>query len=292
MKDLTVIREIDPSARVASEATIGPFCVIGPGVTIGPHTVLTRRVSVSGRTTIGSANIIEEGCVLGAAPQDLKYGGASTLLIIGHRNRVGPRVTAHIGTETGGGLTRVGNDNVLLGGCHIAHDCFVEDHAVLGRAVLLAGHVLVQSGAVMEDQAAAHHFVTIGRYARVGPRTPVRRDVPPFTNFYSENHEQSPPAVRGVHGAGIKAAKLSPSEEAELHKALRELFEDETALQTKIEQLVNMGVEGEAAALCEFCQRSLQGVYGRYRELFRGQMPPEALRYLPADVISQWRNKA
>ncbi|MFA6132692.1 MAG: acyl-ACP--UDP-N-acetylglucosamine O-acyltransferase [Phycisphaerae bacterium] len=292
MKDLTVIREIDASARVAAEATVGPFCVIGPGVTIGPHTVLTRRVSVSGRTIIGSANIIEEGCVLGSSPQDLKYAGSSTMLIIGHRNRFGPRVTAHIGTEAGGGLTRIGNDNLLLDGCHIAHDCFVDDHTVLGREVLLAGHVLVQSGAVVSDLAGAHHFTTIGRYARVGPRTPVRRDVPPFTNFCGEDHEKLPPAVRGVHENGMRAAKLSPGEEAELRKALRELFEDETALQTKIEQLVNMGVEGEAAALCEFCQHSLQGVYGRYRELLRGQMPPEALRYLPPDLISLWRNKA
>jgi UDP-N-acetylglucosamine acyltransferase len=291
MKNVSVIREIDPSARVASEAVVGPFCVIGPHVTIGPHTVLARRVSVAGRTTIGSGNFIDEGCVLGAAPQDLKYAGGDTLLIIGHRNRFGQRATVHIGTEAGGGLTRIGNDNVLMAGCHIAHDCFIDDRATLGRHVLLAGHVLVQAGAVIGDLAGAHHFTTIGRFARVGARTPVRRDVAPFTNFYSENHENTPPAVRGVHEDGVKAARLSPSEETELRKALRELFEDEMALQTKIEQLVNMGVEGEAAALCEFCQKSLQGVYGRARELLRGQTPPEALKYWPADAVNIRRPK-
>jgi len=292
MIDLTVIREIAPSASVAGDAVIGPFCVIGPHATVGPGSVLRRRVCLLGHATVGSGNVIEEGCVLGAEPQDLKYGGGPTLLIIGHRNRLGPRVTVHIGTESGGCLTRVGNDNVLMDGCHVAHDCYIEDHARLGRNVLLAGHVLVQTGAVMCDLAGAHHFTTVGRYARVGPRTPVRRDVPPFTDFYSQDHERIPPAVRGVHEAGISAASLPAAEEMELRKALKELFDDESALQTKIEQLVSMGVEGEALALCEFCQRSLQGVYGRYRELFRGQPTPEAQKFMPPQEQATIRRQA
>jgi UDP-N-acetylglucosamine acyltransferase len=283
MSPVEVLREIDPSARVAAEAVIGPYCVVGPQVTIGPGTVLTRRVIVSGRTTLGSGNVVAEGCVLGTVPQDLKYAGAPTLLVIGHRNRFGPRVTVHIGTEVGGYLTHIGNDNVLMAGCHIAHDCYVDDRTILGCSVLLAGHVRVQTGAVIEDMVGAHHFTTIGRYARVGPRTPIRRDVPPFTDYYGLDNEGIPPAVRGIHLAGVKAAGLAPAEEFELLRVLGELFDDEAALQTKIEQLEKMGVEGEAAALCEFIRRSLQGVYGRYRELFRGQMPPEALQYLPPE---------
>lgn len=284
MTQVTIIREIDPSARIAPDATIGPFCVIGPNVTIGPGTELIRRVSVAGHTHIGSANVLDEGCALGAMPQDLKYEGRDTLLMIGHRNRFGRNVTAHIGTERGGWLTRIGNDNVLMDGCHVAHDCYVDDRTRLGRNVLLAGHIRVQTGAVVSDLAGVHHFVTIGRYARVGPRTPVRRDVAPYTDFYSENYDDSPPAVRGIHDAGIKAPGLAPAEEKELRRALNELFADESALQTKIEQLVNMGVEGEVAALCEFCQRSLQGVYGRHREMFRGKAPPEAKEFLPPEL--------
>ncbi len=210
MSQVEVIQEIAPSARVAAEAVIGPYCVVGPQVTIGPGTVLTQRVTVVGRTTLGSGNVVAEGCVLGEIPQDLKYGGAATLLIIAHRNRFGPRVTVHVGTELGGYLTRIGNDNLLQAGCHVAHDCYIDDRATLGRNVLLAGHVLVQTGAVIEDMVGAHHFTTIGRYARVGPRTPVRRDVPPFTDYFSPDHERIPPAVRGVHEAGIRAAGLSP----------------------------------------------------------------------------------
>lgn len=287
MTNLEVIREIDPSARVAPDATIGPYCVIGPDVTIGPGTTLGRRVTVLGATTIGSSNHVEDGCVFGAIPQDLKYRGSDCLLVIGHNNHFGRNVTLHIGTETGGFVTRIGDGNTLLEGCHVAHDCFVDNHAHLGRYVQLAGHILVQDGAVMADMSAAHHFVTVGRYSRVGPRTPVRRDVPPFTDFYSEDYGWTAPAVRGIHDAGIKAAKLSRDEEAELRRALSELFEDEQALQTKIEQLENLGVEGEARLLCEFCMQSLQGRFGRFRESYRGQMPPEAAGHLTAEQLAE-----
>jgi UDP-N-acetylglucosamine acyltransferase len=285
--DLTVLREIDPAAKIAPDAEIGPFCVIGPQVTIGPGTVLSRRVTVLGRTVIGSSNRIGEGCVLGADPQDLKYDGGPTMLIIGHRNLLGREVTAHIGTEPGGYLTHIGNDNILSDGCHVAHDCYVDDRVQLGRMVLLAGHIRVQTGAVIEEMCGLHHFVTIGHFARVGRRTPVRRDVPPFTVFSGNDDDDgaASPAVVGFHEQGIRAANLRKEEETELRHALAELFRDESALQTKIESLENMGVEGQAARLCEFCRRSLQGVYGRYRELFRGKTPPEAKRFLPPDTL-------
>ncbi len=284
MTDLHVTREIAETAQVHPTAEIGLYCYVGPAAVIGAGTVLRRRVTVIGHTIIGDDNVIEEGCVLGAQPQDLKYKGTTTHLILGDRNRLMRNVTAHIGTELGGRFTRIANDVLLMDGSHVAHDCYVDDHAVLGRKVLLAGHTHIQQGAVLDDLAGAHHFTTVGRYARVGARTPVRRDVPPYTVFYSDEFESTPPAVRGIHEAGLKAAGLTDLEERELRRALAELFEDEAALATKIEQLVNLGIEGEVAKLCGFCQRSLQGVYGRYRELFRNEIPPEAL-----DLMKQYQ---
>ena len=289
MTDISVISELAPSAQIAPDAVIGPFCVVGPDVTIGPGTRLQRRVCVLGWTTIGSGNLIGEGCVLGAAPQDLKYRGETAFLNIGHCNRFGPRVTAHLGTGVGGYLTRIGNENFFMDGCHIAHDCYVDDGALLGRNVLLAGHVDVQTGAVIGDLAGLHHFTTIGRFARVGTRTPVRRDVPPFADFRSGGPASAHPAVLGLHEEGIRAAGLSEKDEKELRRAFLDLFDDEHALQTKIEQLINTGVEGEAAALCEFCQRSLRGVFGRDRERFRGRPPPEAKKYLTPDQLARIR---
>ena len=133
MNSLKIIREIAPAAKVAPEAEIGPYCVVGPDVTIGPGTILRRRVCVFGHTTIGSGNIFEEGCIIGTKPQDLKYQGSPTLLIIGHRNYFGRKVTVHVGTEAGGCLTHIGDDNVLMEGCHVAHDCYVYDRTRLGR---------------------------------------------------------------------------------------------------------------------------------------------------------------
>ena len=288
MTELRVIREIDPLAQIAPDAIIGERCVIGPHVTVGPGTVLERAVTVIGHTSIGSGNVIGEGSVLGATPQDLKYSGGDTLLVIGHRNRLGPRVTAHIGTEVGGYLTRIGDDNVFAENSHVAHDCYVDDRTMIGTNVSLAGHIHVETGAVMEIDSGAHHFATVGRFARVGPRTPVRRDVPPFTVFITDAPDVAP-SIRGVHEEGIRAAGLSDEEEADLRRALAELFADETALQTKIEQMVNLGVEGEAERLCEFCQRSLQGKGGRHRENYRAQLPPEAEQYLSPEQLAEAR---
>jgi UDP-N-acetylglucosamine acyltransferase len=292
MTDVDVLREVAPSARISPDAVIGLYCSIGPNVTIGSNTILGQRVSVTGHTTIGSGNVVGDGCVFGGEPQDLKYEGQHTLLQIGHRNRFGSCVTAHVGTELGGYLTRVGDDNVFADGCHIAHDCYVDDHTSVGRSSLLAGHIRIESGAVIGDLTGMQHFVTIGRYACVGPCTPVRRDVPPYTYFVTEDPEQHPPTVLGPHEAGIRAAGLDPEEQRELRHALSELFDDEIAMQTKIEQLINLGVEGEVAALCEFCQRSLQGQGGRHRELYRGKPAPEAKDYLPPEFLARIRRDA
>jgi UDP-N-acetylglucosamine acyltransferase len=253
--------------------------------------VLQRRVSVQGHTTIGSGNFIAEGCVLGCEPQDLKYAGGVTFLTIGHRNRLERYVTAHIGTENGGFLTRIGDDNVLKEGCHIGHDSYVDDRTAIGRQVQLAGHIRVHHGAVLEDLAGVLQFVTIGRYARVGRCTPVRLDVPPFTSFCGQGGDVAP-VIEGIHEEGIAAAKLTPDEEKELRHALADLFLQDGALQTKIEQVVNLGVEGEVADLCQFCQRSLGGIGGRHRELYRGKIPPEAEQFLPHEWRQAFRRSA
>lgn len=287
MTDVTIVSEIDPAANIASDAQIGDFSVIGPGVTIGPGTVLGRHVTVLNCTKIGSGNIIGDSCVFGAIPQDLKYKGSDMVLVVGHNNRISRNVTMHIGTETGGGVTRVGDHNTILEGAHIAHDCFVDNYVHLGRSAQLAGHIHVQDGAVIGDLSGTHHFVTVGKYACIGTRTPVRRDVPPYTLFASEDYGWSPPSVRGVHEAGIKARGLDAEEEAELRRALHELFDNEAALQTKIEHLINLGVEGEAALLCDFCQSSLQGRYGRIRETMRGTVPEEAKEHLAPEKLAE-----
>ncbi len=275
--DLTVIQEIADEAKIAPDVRIGPCCVIGPEAVIGSGTSLGCRVTVAGQTTIGNDNVIQDGCVLGVVPQDLKYHGRPTHLVIGDRNHIGPNVTAHVGTEVGGSLTRIGNDNVLAADVHVAHDCYVDDRAYMGPAVLLAGHIRVETGAVIEEMVGVHHFTTIGRFSRVGARTPVTHDVPPFVLFASDGYYTSPPAVKGIHEQGLVAAKLSKPEADKLRRAFRRLFEDKRGRIVKVRELLDRNDLAEPVRiLCESCMRSLTGRFGRYRERYRGKTPPEA----------------
>lgn len=293
MSQIEFIREVDPSACISKDVRIGAYSVIGPNVTIGPGNSVGNRVYIVGNTKIGSGNYIANGCVLGIMPQDLKYRGSNCMLVIGHNNRIGRNVTVHIGTEPGGFVTRIGDGNVFGEGAHVAHDCFVDSNTRIGVRTQLAGHILIQSGAVLGDLIGVHHFVTIGRYAYVGARTPVRRDVPPFTSFYS-SEEIEQPCIQGIHEEGIASADLTREEEAELRRVLSELFEgeDQSALQTKIEILENLGVEGQAKGVCEFCQQSLQGKFGRHRETYRGAVPPEAEKVLPQERLAELKRMA
>lgn len=286
--DVKVTREIAETAKVSQKARIGAFSVIGPHVVIGPGTVIGRGSTVVGHTTIGRDNVFGDGCVLGALPQDLKYAGEETYLLIGDRNRIEAKVTAHVGTGSGGFLTRIGSDNHLGAFTHIAHDCFVDDRTRLGHGVLLAGHVRVEDGAVVEDFTGAHHFTTIGRYSRVGGGTPVRRDVPPFTQYWAVGHYEVRGMIRGAHEAGLAAAGLGADEQALLREAIRFLFEDENALAVKAQRLMDGGgLTPSVQVLCEFCQASLSGKFGRCRELFRGKLPLESRAYLPPAALAR-----
>ena len=285
--EVIVVREIADGARVHSTATIGPFCTIGPEVFIGPGTVLARRVTVDGRTTIGADNIIGDGSAIGMAPQDLKFYGRETYLIIGDRNRFGPNVTAHIGTELGGYLTRIGDDNVLDASVHIAHDCYVDDRTHLEAGVLLAGHVRVETGAVIGELTGADAFTTIGRFSRVAPRTPLRRDVPAFSFFSSRGYYTAPGKVLGVNEEGLQRAGLTEAEKEDVRQAAQRLFGDDRALLTKLDQLTaRKDLSRPVGELCASCRKSFHGRFGRRREVFRGKLPPEARQFLPADVLA------
>jgi UDP-N-acetylglucosamine acyltransferase len=291
MADLRVLSEIAPEAVIHPDATVGRWCVIGPHVTIGPRTRLLSHVTALGHTTIGADNVIEPGSVIGGEPQDKKYAGGPTWLVIGDRNRIGRNVTINAGTELGGWITYVGNDNSIGDASHVAHDCYVTHNVRLGRKVLLAGHIVIHPGAVIESMTGVHHFVRIGRYSRLGTRTPVRRDVPPYVHYYSLDYYWDPPMVRGIHAEGIAAAALTEVETAELRAALDQLFCDPSALASKLTAVEAGGPTGEVAALCRFCREGLDGTYGRYRERFRNETPPETEEYLPPAVLKRIRKE-
>ncbi len=292
MTSIDVVCEIAPGAQVDPAARVGRWCVIGPNVRIGPGTRLDGHVTVLGRTTVGRDNVIGPGSVIGGEPQDKKYRGGAAWLVIGDGNRIGLNVTINVGTELGGRVTYIGDDNVIDDAAHVAHDCYVTDRTHLHRKVLLAGHIVIEPGAIVESMTGIHHFVRVGRHCRIGTRTPVRRDVPPYVHYYSHDYYWDPPMVRGIHHEGLAAADLAPASAARLREALERLFADRGALAPKLDALEAAGgLDPEVVHLCRFCREGLSGRYGRYRERFRNQSPPEAERYLPPALVALIRKE-
>ncbi len=171
---------VDPRARVAENVEIGPYSVVGPDVTIGAGSVVMNHATLIGRMTMGKNNTVYPYAVLGGKPQDLKYRGEDTEVVIGDGNTFREFVTVNIGTAGGGGVTRIGNGGLFMAGCHIAHDCELGDHVVIANNVLLAGHVKIEDHVGMSAYVGLHHFVTVGRCAFVGGFSRISVDVPPF----------------------------------------------------------------------------------------------------------------
>lgn len=176
---------IDPAARIHETADIGPFCIVGAEVEIGANTRLMAHVYLEGPTWIGVDNLFYPYSTIGVAPQDLKYKGERAETRIGNRNRIREFVTIHRGTEGGGLVTRLGDDNLLMAYTHVAHDVQLGSHTVLANGVTLAGHVEIGDWAVIGAFSGVHQFCRIGRHAMIGGYSVVTQDVLPYSTTVS-----------------------------------------------------------------------------------------------------------
>lgn len=210
---------IDPQAEFGVGVVVGPHCVVQGPVQLGDGCVLHPQSTVMGKTMMGAGNHVFPGAVIGAEPQDLKYDGVPTDLVIGDDNRFREHVTVHPGTQGGGGVTRVGSGGLFMVGSHIAHDCSVGDRVVLANHVLLAGHVRVGDRAVLNGASACHHFTTVGRLAYVGGLSRITQDVHPFTVV--EGH---PSRIRGVNTVGLRRAGFSDEDVDRVKRAIYAIF--------------------------------------------------------------------
>jgi UDP-N-acetylglucosamine acyltransferase len=208
---------VDSGARIADSAEIGPFCVIGADVEIGARTRVMANVVMEGPLEIGEDNIFYPYSTVGLAPQDLKYHGERSSTRIGHRNRIREFVTIHRGTEGGGMITSIGDDNLLMAYVHIAHDVRVGSHTVLANAVTFGGHVIVEDWAVIGASSGVHQFCRVGRHAIVGGYSVITRDVLPFSNTVTEREAK----VFGSNSIGLKRRGFTPETIDALHKAFR-----------------------------------------------------------------------
>jgi len=171
---------VDAKAELDSGVRIGPYCLIGPDVTIGENTELLSHAVVTGHTTLGAGNRVFPFSSIGQEPQDLKYHGEDSRVIIGDNNTLRENVTVNSGTEGGGMVTRIGNNNLLMAYSHVAHDCILGDGIVMANCSTLAGHVEVADNAIIGGLSAIQQFVRIGQLAMIGGMSGVTKDVPPF----------------------------------------------------------------------------------------------------------------
>lgn len=224
---------VDHAARIHPEAEIGPYCVIGAEVEIGARTRLMGHIFVEGPTWIGDDNIFYPYASIGVASQDLKYHGERTETRIGSRNKIREFVTIHRGTEGGGSLTRIGDDNLLMAYTHIAHDANLGSHCILGNAVTLAGHVTIGDWAIVEAFSGVHQFCRIGQHAFIGGYSVLTRDVLPYSQTVTPRESR----VFGANKVGLKRRGFEQETIDGLQKSFRLLGSDTLNTTQAIEQI-------------------------------------------------------
>ena len=231
---------ISPGAAIADNVSIGPYCVVGDQVTLGPGVTLESHVVIGGCTTIGAQCHIFPFASLGLKPQDLKYDGEPSELIIGDNNVIREHVTMNPGTTGGGMVTRVGKGGLFMVGAHVAHDCIIGDHVIMANNATLGGHVVVGDFAILGGLSAVHQFVRIGRHAMVGGMSGVEQDVIPFGSVMGERA-----ALSGLNIIGLKRRDFSREDIHGLRTAYRMIFGTEDTMAKRLEKVAGQFVDHE-----------------------------------------------
>lgn len=247
---------VDPGARIDPSADIGPYSVVGADVEIGPRTVLKGHVFVEGPVQIGEDNLFFPFSTVGVAPQDLKYKGERSSARIGSRNKIREFVTIHRGTEGGGLLTSVGDDNLLMTYVHVAHDVHVGSHCVLSSAATLGGHVHVGDWAFIGASSGVHQFCRVGRHAIIGGYSVITQDVLPFSNTVTEREAR----VFGANKVGLERRGFPAEAIDALHKAFRLLTRSGLNTSQAVESIrQEIADSAEVDELLEFIAASQRG---------------------------------
>lgn len=217
---------VDARAEIDGDVQIGPYCVIGAGVRIGKGCRVHSHAVISGRTTLGEGNVVFPFASIGDTPQDLKYKGEPSELLIGNRNTIREYVSLNPGTTGGGMVTRVGDQNLLMMQCHIAHDCLLGDRNVVANGATLGGHVVIEDFVIVGGLVGIHQFVRIGTGAILGAGSMVSKDVPPYCNATGDRAK-----LHGLNLEGLKRRGFDKTVIALLRKAYRIVFQ--SALRTE-----------------------------------------------------------
>ena len=244
---------IHPKAKVDSSVSVGPYAVIDEGVEIGPNSIVGPHVYLTGITTIGSNNQFFAGCVIGEAPQDLKYSGAPTRLRIGDYNVFREHVTVHRSTKPDE-ETIVGSHNYLMQHSHIAHNCVFKNNVILCGGALVAGHVTVEDRAFISGNCLLHQFVRVGTLAMMQGGSAISKDLPPFTVANRTND------MCGLNIVGLRRAGFTPPERLELKQLYRALFRESQNLQAALAAARQTFTTAPSKMMLDFIAGSKRGV--------------------------------
>jgi len=210
---------INPNAKISSNVKIGPYSIIGPHVEIDDDVIIQSHVNITGHTIIGKNNRFYPMASIGSDPQDLKYKGEKTTLMIGNNNTIREHVTINTGTIQGGGITRVGSNNLIMIGAHIAHDCIIGNNIVMANNSAVAGHAKIEDFVIIGAKCGVQQFTRIGKMAMIGGMTGVSRDVIPYG--LSTGNRNS---LNGINVIGLRRDKIENKEIIALTEAYKEIF--------------------------------------------------------------------
>ncbi len=241
MADIHPTALLDKAVDLGEGVVIGPYCVVGPEVTLGDGVTLMSHVVVTGRTEIGANSRLYPFASIGQPPQDLKYKGEASSLVVGCNNVIREYVTMNPGTEGGGMVTRVGNNSLFMVGAHVAHDCKIGDHVIMANNATVAGHVEVGDYAILGGLSAVHQFVRIGPHAMIGGMSGVEHDVIPYGSVMGERARLS-----GLNIIGLKRRGFSREDIHSLRTAYRLLFAEEGTLSERLADVIEIYRDNEA----------------------------------------------
>lgn len=223
---------IEEGASVASDVAIGPYCVVGPHVVLHSGVTLKPHVVIEGHTVIGEGTVVYPFASLGSPPQDLKFGGEESRLVIGARNTIREHVTMNPGTEGGGMETRVGDECLFMMASHVAHDCIVGNRVIMANNATLGGHVHVGDHAIIGGLAAVHQFIRIGAHAIIGGMSGVESDVIPYGRVKGERA-----SLAGLNLIGLERRGFAKDKIRVLQSAYKDLFQEEGTLDQRLESV-------------------------------------------------------
>jgi UDP-N-acetylglucosamine acyltransferase len=247
---------INRQAEIDSDVEIGPYSVIGAGVKIGKETKVASHVVIEGRTLLGQGNTIYQFATIGSRPQDLKYRGEASELIIGNHNTIREYVSLNPGTAGGGMVTRVGDHNLLMMHCHIAHDCLIGSHNIIANGATLGGHVVVEDYVIVGGLVGIHQFARIGSGAILGAGSMVSKDVPPSCNATGDRAR-----LRGLNLEGLKRRGFTTTAIDALKRAYRIIFQSKLKTKDALEKVRReISPTAEIEILLAFIAQSQRGI--------------------------------